>query len=40
MRNITNALGALGESLLWNKLHRIKYLISSKTPVFETIFAF
>ncbi len=26
MRNITNALGALGESLLWNKLHRIKYL--------------
>ncbi|MBC7909165.1 MAG: hypothetical protein H7Y30_01610, partial [Pyrinomonadaceae bacterium] len=26
MRSITNALDALGESLLWNGLHRIKYL--------------
>ncbi|HEY0428620.1 MAG TPA: FG-GAP-like repeat-containing protein, partial [Pyrinomonadaceae bacterium] len=27
MRNTTNALDASGESLLWNKLHRIRYLL-------------
>ena len=27
MRNITNDLDALGESLLWSKLHRIRYLL-------------
>lgn len=26
MQNITNDLDVLGESLLWNKIHRIKYL--------------